>query len=59
MTALLALRKLGPNDVVTVDKSVPRVPLVREGLRSGEKVKAWEDLKLVMRLLAAPPTMPG
>ena len=42
MTALLALRKLGPNDVVTVDKSVPRVPLVREGLRAGEKVEAWK-----------------
>jgi len=42
MTALLALQKLQPNDVVTVDKSVPRVPLVREGLRAGEKVKAWK-----------------
>ncbi len=42
MTAMLALKKLGPNDVVTVDKSVPRVPLVREGLRAGEKVKAWK-----------------
>jgi serine-type D-Ala-D-Ala carboxypeptidase (penicillin-binding protein 5/6) len=42
MTALIALRKLGPNDIVTVDKSVPRVPLVREGLRAGEKVKAWK-----------------
>ena len=38
MTALLALRKLGPSDIVTVDKSVPRVPLVREGLRAGERV---------------------
>jgi D-alanyl-D-alanine carboxypeptidase (penicillin-binding protein 5/6) len=42
MTALLALRKLGPRDIVTVDKSVPRVPLVREGLRSGERVEAWK-----------------
>jgi serine-type D-Ala-D-Ala carboxypeptidase (penicillin-binding protein 5/6) len=42
MTALLALRKLQPHDVVTVDKSVPRVPLVREGLRAGEKVEAWK-----------------
>ena len=42
MTALLAFRKLGPNDIVTVDKSVPRVPLVREGLRAGERVKAWK-----------------
>ena len=42
MTALLALRKLAPHDIVTVDKSVPRVPLVREGLRAGERVKAWK-----------------
>jgi D-alanyl-D-alanine carboxypeptidase len=42
MTALLALRALRPNDVVTVDKTVPRVPLVREGLRAGERVKAWK-----------------
>jgi len=42
MTALLAFRKLAPNDVVTVDKTVPRVPLVREGLRAGERVKAWK-----------------
>jgi D-alanyl-D-alanine carboxypeptidase len=42
MTALLALRKLRPHDLVTVDKSVPRVPLVREGLRAGEKVQAWK-----------------
>lgn len=40
MTALLALRKLDPHDLVTVDKSVPRVPLVREGLRAGERVEA-------------------
>jgi D-alanyl-D-alanine carboxypeptidase (penicillin-binding protein 5/6) len=42
MTAMLAFRKLAPNDVVTVDKSVPRVPLVREGLRADERVKAWK-----------------
>jgi D-alanyl-D-alanine carboxypeptidase len=42
MTALLALRKLQPHDMVTVDKSVPRVPLVREGLRTGERVQAWK-----------------
>jgi D-alanyl-D-alanine carboxypeptidase (penicillin-binding protein 5/6) len=42
MTALLALRKLAPHDLVTVDRSVPRVPLVREGLRAGEKVEAWK-----------------
>jgi D-alanyl-D-alanine carboxypeptidase len=42
MTALLALRKLKPNDIVTVAPSVPRVPLVREGLRAGEQVPAWK-----------------
>jgi len=42
MTALLALRKLKPHDIVTVDPSVPRVPLVREGLRAGERVQAWK-----------------
>jgi D-alanyl-D-alanine carboxypeptidase len=42
MTALLALRKLKADDIVTVDKSVPRVPLVREGLRAGERVQAWK-----------------
>jgi D-alanyl-D-alanine carboxypeptidase (penicillin-binding protein 5/6) len=42
MTALLALRRLRPHDVVVVDRSVPRVPLVREGLRTGERVQAWK-----------------
>jgi D-alanyl-D-alanine carboxypeptidase (penicillin-binding protein 5/6) len=42
MTALLALRRLRPHDVVTVHRSVPRVPLVREGLRAGERVQAWK-----------------
>jgi D-alanyl-D-alanine carboxypeptidase (penicillin-binding protein 5/6) len=42
MTALLALRVLRPHDIVQVDKSVPRVPLVREGLRAGEQVEAWK-----------------
>ncbi len=42
MTALLALRKLQPHDIVTVDRTVPRVPLVREGLRAGERVEAWK-----------------
>jgi serine-type D-Ala-D-Ala carboxypeptidase (penicillin-binding protein 5/6) len=42
MTALLAMRKLKPHDIVTVAKSVPRVPLVREGLRAGERVQAWK-----------------
>jgi serine-type D-Ala-D-Ala carboxypeptidase (penicillin-binding protein 5/6) len=42
MTALLALKKLKPHDIVTVAPSVPRVPLVREGLRAGERVQAWK-----------------
>lgn len=42
MTAMLAMRVLAPHDIVTVDKSVPRVPLVREGLRTGERVQAWK-----------------
>jgi serine-type D-Ala-D-Ala carboxypeptidase (penicillin-binding protein 5/6) len=42
MTALLALKKLAPHDIVTVAPSVPRVPLVREGLRAGERVQAWK-----------------
>jgi serine-type D-Ala-D-Ala carboxypeptidase (penicillin-binding protein 5/6) len=42
MTALLALRGLGPNAVVTVPPAATRVPLVKEGLRPGERVKAWK-----------------
>lgn len=42
MTALLALKVLRPHDIVQVDKTVPRVPLVREGLRAGEQVEAWK-----------------
>jgi len=42
MTALLALKKVRPGDVITVDPAVTRVPLVREGLRAGEHVQAWK-----------------
>jgi serine-type D-Ala-D-Ala carboxypeptidase (penicillin-binding protein 5/6) len=42
MTALLALRRVDPQTLVTVDRTVPRVPLVREGLLSGERVRAWK-----------------
>jgi D-alanyl-D-alanine carboxypeptidase (penicillin-binding protein 5/6) len=42
MTALLALRALKPHQVITVDRAVTRVPLVREGLRTGERVQAWK-----------------
>jgi serine-type D-Ala-D-Ala carboxypeptidase (penicillin-binding protein 5/6) len=42
MTALLALRRLRAHDIVHVPAEAPRVPLVREGLRSGERVQAWK-----------------
>lgn len=42
MTALLALREVKQHAVITVDRSVTRVPLVREGLRAGEHVQAWK-----------------
>ena len=44
MTALLALRTLRRHDLVTVPPEAPRVPLVREGLRMGERVQAWKLL---------------
>jgi serine-type D-Ala-D-Ala carboxypeptidase (penicillin-binding protein 5/6) len=42
MTATLALREVPWKSTVTVARSVTRVPLVREGLRTGERVKAWK-----------------
>jgi D-alanyl-D-alanine carboxypeptidase (penicillin-binding protein 5/6) len=42
MTATLALREVPWRSTVTVARSVTRVPLVREGLRTGEHVKAWK-----------------
>jgi D-alanyl-D-alanine carboxypeptidase (penicillin-binding protein 5/6) len=42
MTAILAIERLGPHDVVTVDRSVSRVPPFTEGLRPGERVEAWK-----------------
>ena len=48
MTALLVLHALRPREIVTVDPSVPRVPLVREGLRAGEKVESWKLLYSLM-----------
>jgi D-alanyl-D-alanine carboxypeptidase len=42
MTALVALRRLAPGDVVTVPRTVLRVPLVKEGLRPQERVRAWK-----------------
>jgi len=42
MTATLALREVPWGSKLTVARSVTRVPLVREGLRTGEQVKAWK-----------------
>ena len=42
MTALLALREVPWRRTITVSGSVTKVPLVREGLRSGEHVQAWK-----------------
>jgi D-alanyl-D-alanine carboxypeptidase len=42
MTAIVAMERLRPHDIVTVDKSVRRVPPITEGLRPGEKVEAWK-----------------
>jgi serine-type D-Ala-D-Ala carboxypeptidase (penicillin-binding protein 5/6) len=42
MTATLALREVPWASTVTVNREVTRVPLVREGLRTGEHVKAWK-----------------
>jgi serine-type D-Ala-D-Ala carboxypeptidase (penicillin-binding protein 5/6) len=42
MTALLALRALGRDTLVTVPPAATRVPLVKEGLRPRERVRAWK-----------------
>jgi serine-type D-Ala-D-Ala carboxypeptidase (penicillin-binding protein 5/6) len=42
MTAIVAMERLRPHAVVTVDKSVRRVAPITEGLRPGEKVEAWK-----------------
>ena len=42
MTAIVAMERLGPRSVVTVDRSVRRVPPITEGLRPGERVEAWK-----------------
>jgi D-alanyl-D-alanine carboxypeptidase len=42
MTALLAMQRLRPHDVVVVDPSVRRVAPYTEGLRPGEHVQAWK-----------------
>ena len=42
MTATLALGEVPWGSTVTVDKRATTVPLVKEGLRTGEPVKAWK-----------------
>jgi D-alanyl-D-alanine carboxypeptidase (penicillin-binding protein 5/6) len=42
MTALVAMERLGPHSIVTVDRSVRRVQPIKEGLRPGERVQAWK-----------------
>ena len=42
MTATLALKEVPWESTITVAQSPPKVPLVREGLRTGEHVKAWK-----------------
>jgi serine-type D-Ala-D-Ala carboxypeptidase (penicillin-binding protein 5/6) len=42
MTATLALREVPWKSTITVDKRVTTVPLVKEGLRTGERVRAWK-----------------
>jgi serine-type D-Ala-D-Ala carboxypeptidase (penicillin-binding protein 5/6) len=42
MTATLALREVPWESTVRVDKRATEVPLVKEGLRAGERVRAWK-----------------
>jgi serine-type D-Ala-D-Ala carboxypeptidase (penicillin-binding protein 5/6) len=42
MTALVAMSRLGPHSIVTVDRAVRRIPPITEGLRPGERVQAWK-----------------
>jgi serine-type D-Ala-D-Ala carboxypeptidase (penicillin-binding protein 5/6) len=42
MTATLALREVPWHSTITVNVHATRVPLVREGLRAGERVRAWK-----------------
>ena len=44
MTATLALEHLRPETIVRVPPAATRVPLVREGLRPKERVRAWKLL---------------
>jgi D-alanyl-D-alanine carboxypeptidase len=42
MTAVVALERVSPDALVTIPPSVLRVPLVKEGLRARERVRAWK-----------------
>jgi D-alanyl-D-alanine carboxypeptidase (penicillin-binding protein 5/6) len=42
MTATLALREVAWGSTINVDRRATTVPLVKEGLRTGEPVKAWK-----------------
>ena len=42
MTAIVAMERLRPHDVIVVDPSVRRVAPITEGLRPGERVQAWK-----------------
>jgi serine-type D-Ala-D-Ala carboxypeptidase (penicillin-binding protein 5/6) len=42
MTAVVALQRLRPHQPVIVPRAVTRVPLIKEGLRPGERVQAWK-----------------
>jgi D-alanyl-D-alanine carboxypeptidase (penicillin-binding protein 5/6) len=42
LTGVLAIERLAPHDVVTIDPSVPRAAPFREGLRANERVQAWK-----------------
>jgi serine-type D-Ala-D-Ala carboxypeptidase (penicillin-binding protein 5/6) len=42
MTAIVAIERLRPHDIVIVDRSVRRVAPITEGLRPGERIEAWK-----------------
>jgi D-alanyl-D-alanine carboxypeptidase len=44
LTATLVLQRLPLDRIVRIGPTVPRVPLVREGLRTGERVPVWKLL---------------
>jgi D-alanyl-D-alanine carboxypeptidase len=44
MTAVLVLERLRLDHVVKIARAAPRTPLVREGLRAGERVPVWKLL---------------